>query len=154
MKMTMQTAINVFTALGQLDGLQQAVRNGATSAVINVPYDFKGSLRRIIYRNHAILRAEIDAFNLASQAEWRRIVGDRARLDETVAADAALKAEYDQKMRELQNEEVEIGLKYIQEDALNLDKNPIPGSVLSMLEPIIEFPDEKEQADAAVRSTG
>lgn len=150
MKIPTRVAVEIANGLAGLDGRNISAKDNNVERVISAPYKFSGTLRKIIFRNLARLRVEIEVHNNASQALFRSISGGREMMDEKDPAQAALLATYHAQLRDLLNEEVEVELQPIFLSALDLDKNDIPGSILAMLDPIIK----EDNDDGDVRSTG
>lgn len=142
MNLKTRHAIELYSALNALDGYFKPVKDGDRECgKINVPYKFSGSLRRIIFRNIAKLKIEIEAYNAASQAMFKEVAGERDSLDEKNPEEAKLLAVYRSRVNVLADEEISVDLQRITEDALALDDNAIPGSVLAALDPIIDAND-------------
>jgi len=154
MKLKTRTASELLAGLGALDGYQRIIKDGDKETAVLVPYKIDGAARRIIFRNMARLKPELEEFNKVSQDLFRQISGGRDVLDpKENPADGPLLTAYNAQNRDLLDADIEVDLKMIllsrllggdNEKALN----NIPGSVLALLAPIITDDLDKDEGEA------
>jgi len=109
-------------ALAALDGSSKL---DASNNRVQVPYDFSGSTRLIIAKDITALRASITIVQTA--------VKNAGIVDGMKETDAQKKT-----LEEILNTKSDVPLTKLTESDLRVDVNPIPGTVLSSLTPIIK----------------
>ena len=123
--------------LAQLDGYDRVARDGAREFVVREFYKFGKGLRSLIAGNISTARTALrllDEKNKDLIAQFAE--GERQVPDKNIA-------EFAEAQRNLLKGSSGVSLsafRRIKFDELDLDKNPIPPSVLSMLEPILDQP--------------
>jgi hypothetical protein len=127
---TVGDAIALSQALSQLDGQKKIVDHGKDipAEVVVVPYEFSGPVRFALADDLAALQVPLKAFDDAKQALAKQYPSDsNGKLSEKflVEANAALA------------QPVDLKLKQIKRADLQLDRNPIPLSVLAALSPVL-----------------
>ena len=126
MKLTLTKVLNLRGALSALDSYEKAVGDKTVREL----YQLGGPLRLRIARNLNLLDPEISAYQKARNA---LVVQHTNGADKKVDMANFVAAE-----NELLESEIELDLKPIKEHELQLDKNPVPGTVLAGLMPILE----------------
>lgn len=128
MKITIQSAMNIAIGLRSLDGYDYAVGD----RVIKKSYKLGGKMRTAIGKSLHILDARLNILQKSTNDLIRQLSdgGNSVAKDKTgeflVEQNAMLEAEE------------EFDLAAISIEGLNLEENPIPGTVLSLLHPILE----------------
>lgn len=140
MKITTRIATEIFSGLAGLDGYQKVLKSqDGTETSALVPYKIDQTVRRIIYKNMKAVKDEVDEYNKVSGEKFKEISGGRDRMDaEKNPGDKEKIEEYNIENRKLLETTVEVDLKLIKLSRLLCDGNQIPGSVLTVLDPIIE----------------
>lgn len=121
--------------LGDLDGAMKVVtdpRTGKDEKVV-IAYDFTGKVRFAIARNLTAAKPMLESLAKTKQAIGEEIAGKGAV---EVKGETALAA-FSKKWGDALNEVVTIEVTKLTEFDLNLDKNAIPGTTLTALQPII-----------------
>ncbi|MCM2276100.1 MAG: hypothetical protein NDI75_15030 [Candidatus Didemnitutus sp.] len=102
-------------------------------AVVNVPYDFTGAVRRKVADNFAALREAHRAFEARKLDLIRSVTGGKESIDPE-----AERSQYDQflsAIRPIEEDKVKVdGLSPLSDEDLKLDKNPIPPGTLATLD--------------------
>ena len=141
-KLTIGQALNILTAIKGLDGRTIIVKQNGQDAAIMQPWDFaSGSLRLRILKNASALEPNV---KLDEEARRKIVTEILAGMPEGTTDIKAGTPEYDRffKQREQVLNEPAVGtenLYPIKVSELRLDRNEIPISVLSALEPILEM---------------
>lgn len=139
--MKVRTALEILTGLAELDGYLNGSGDRKT------PYKFDGATRLAIARARRTLRLVqedyVDARN-AALVELTDGTGELPSMTgtfESVIARDMVRTQhlkFAAKDRELLNAELQVELGTIAVPALALDDNPIPPSVLDMIEPMLK----------------
>jgi hypothetical protein len=131
-RLTTQSALNLFNGLAALDGYDRVVKKGDDEIVVRGHFKFSGTFRRLLGRNMTNLRVEIDHYEKAHNALIEQLAdGGNVVPPEKLADFAAQK-------NALLNEEVEVDLKQFSESELNLDENvAISHNVYSLIQPLL-----------------
>jgi hypothetical protein len=129
--LTVEQVVVVANGLAQLDGYEKVVKDGAQEKVVKVPYNFGGGLRWSI------------AGNLEKgRAVAKRYEDSRKAVFDQMAKDGKIPAEKEQvftdELRKILDKPADIQLDHFKRDELKTQENPIPGSVLSLLLPIVD----------------
>lgn len=125
MKLTMTKVINLHGGLSSLDAYEKVVGD----KVVKELYQLGGPLRLNIARNLNRIESEVAAFQKTRNA----LVVEHSNGSGTVDMPAFVMAE-----RALLDSETEIDLILLKEADLSLNINPIPGTVLAAIMPILE----------------
>jgi hypothetical protein len=139
MKLSTQTIVDLTNALAALDGYVRVIKDGDREQQVRQAYHFNPGLRAAIAKNIARCKAIADAY---SKARDNTIYGLTGGLRELDPDDAHQMKEF-RRVNDLFLAELhEIDLVTIKESELKLgsDKglNPIPGTTLAFLAPILE----------------
>lgn len=129
MKLTLRTILQLEHGLSSLDGY---MKDGKA-----YPFELGGTVRRIIGKNLAKIKIETAALEKARN-DLVRAMSTPENPNEVPKARAN---EFSTEWEKMLDDEEEIDLKFIKYEALNLDgdkPNPIPGSILAALDPILE----------------
>jgi len=132
MKMTVQAMIDLQKGLMALDGYDKVIKDGEREKTARVYYELGGGLRLLIARNLNRIEPELKALEKARNETFMQYSNGENRISPDKAVDF-MKAE-----RALLDNEVEVELIEIDQTELKLDKNPIPGTVLSVLIPLLK----------------
>jgi hypothetical protein len=139
LKLTLGKAIALNAALRALDGHQRVVKQGENEQTVTVSYKLTGAVRKAVRRNLVALEPEIDIHNEAVSGKFRELANGHDRLDPNVPEEAIKIAQFTREQEHMLKEETdEMKLVEIAESALDLDANPIPGTVLAGLSPILK----------------
>lgn len=150
MKLKIKDAVNIHGTLSRLNGLEKLVDEAGSKRVVFEPFSLSGSVRSRIARNrqqlHNAFRPTQEAFAELQKAARQKSESERVAL---IAGDAAatqkfVQAEQDRQKQlveedeKLANEEVEVDVRLLDYDDLQLDKNEgITPAVIEILLPII-----------------
>lgn len=137
MKLSLRKLIAIEDALKSLDGYQ---KDGKT-----YPYTLSGTVRRIISKNLALIGVETAALEKARND----VVRSLALPDAPGVVAKGREFEFADQYEKMLDDEEDLPLRKLTVDGLGLDDafgNPIPGSVLAALDPIIEDVAEPVQA--------
>ena len=137
MQLALNSALELVAALRALDGYQRVIKSGENEQIIQASYKLDGSTRRKISKNIAVLKVEAAAFQEASSKLFQEISGGVDRLNPDILEEAFKITQFNRENDKLLKEVIEVELLTIAAAKLQLDDNPIPGSVLASLEPII-----------------
>lgn len=124
MKISMAKLLSLQGALSNLDFYEKIVGD----KVVKELYTLGGAMRFRIARNMNKIEPEITAFHKARNALVTQYSNGDGKVDMTAFALAE---------RDLLDSQIELDLILFKEDDLALDTNPIPGTVLWGLMPII-----------------
>lgn len=139
MKLKTSRAVALRAALVALDGYARVMRTGDSESASQVPYKLTGETRKNIWRNITRLAEVCDAHDRAVGDKFREISGGRDLMNpEKVAGDDRLMAAFNVELNRMNDAEEDFELLPITEDAiLCQDTNPVPGSVMAALSPIL-----------------
>lgn len=144
MQLTTQTIIDLANALASLDGRQRVLKDGDREQAIREGYKFSTGVMVAIAKNIARCKVVADAYTRANEALVKQVTGGLTRLvppDEGNKDYDAQAAAYRPANRQLLDEVHEIDLVTLKEEDLKLGsekgQNPIPGTTLAFLAPII-----------------
>lgn len=136
-KLTVAQEINLSNALAALDGHNVIPRvNGQDQAAANVAYDFSGDVRWKIRDDLQALQPKVDAWQKVSRDILKDVSGGSMVIP---VSDLGRQAIYTSKITEA-SETIDPSppkLQFLSRADLNLNSNPIPGSVLNLLAPIL-----------------
>jgi len=135
MKLKITKVQELQNALGQLDGIDKAVRVDEKDRIIRQPFQLSGRARWNIAKNVRILSDRIEAFSQVRNDLIKQISGGKNIIEknETEKMEAFQK----EITSVLETEEEVDGLLTISREDLNLDQNPIPTWVIVALAPLI-----------------
>ena len=130
----------IFYALQNFDGQDKIVKNENGEKSVRIPYQLSGKIRWNIAKNINILRSLVEASDDAIKSIIREITEGKS--SSISAKDNPREFElYNKKLNELLEEKSEInGLLKFKYNDFNLDEpisNPIPPTVLAILQPLI-----------------
>src|SRR4029453_13582056 len=126
MKLTVKSALEMFNAIGQLD----SYHNGTDKPTL---YKYSGDIRLKI----AMVRRKLRAIQEDYAEERNQLIVDMSNGTGGIAM-GPQSIEFSKRDREMLDAEVDVDIQSIPVDALKLDENPIPPSVLDMLGDFIE----------------
>lgn len=135
MKLPIRTLLELHAALASLDGRQRVIKDGETEKIVVVPYAFSGKTRWNIAKNLSVLKRVNEDYVKARDALINELSGGNGTIDENDTT--SIKRMNEELKQVLDTEEDALGLLTFDLAALNLDDNPIAGSVLVMLTPLI-----------------
>ena len=136
-KLTVQQEINLEQALAALDGHTVVAKVNGQDAVVTVSYDFSGAVRWKILDDIGLLEPKLEAWQKANKAIIDRISGGKGFIAQT---DGAGQAAYALAVNDAMThvDETSPKLETFARSDLDLDRNPIPGTVLNALAPILQ----------------
>lgn len=136
-KLTVKTANEVYAALQNIDVYNHVIKKeDGMEEVVKLPYKISGKGRWNLTKCLNKLRETNDAFNTTRDGLIKEVSAGKATIDGT---DADRLAEFNTKMEEVLAQEIDTkGLLRIRVADLNLEVNPIPVAVLSLLSPILD----------------
>jgi len=129
--MTNAQARELFIALSNLDGYDRVVKDGASEKVAKTPYQFGGGFRLAVGRNLAAAKSVVDPFDTAQKALFLQYANGADKL----SGDAQVK--FSTELDKLLAAHVRLELVKFKSDELKLNDNPIPGTVIQGLQPIL-----------------
>ncbi len=135
---TIQQLNDLYQAFTALDGQTHVLKDEAakTEKAILVPYKFGGKVRWNIAKNLSILKRHNEDFSKARDGLILELSDGTGSIDQE---DGALISQLNAKLQELLAETTEVtGLLTLTLDDLNLDTNPVPGSVLAVLSALVK----------------
>ncbi len=135
---TVQQLNEFYQGFLSLDGQTHILKDEAakTEKATLVPYKFGGKVRWNIAKNLSILKRHNEDFTKARDGLILELSNGKGTIDET-DKDAITAA--NTKVQELLATDVEVsGLLGLALDDLNLEANPIPGSIVALLMPLIK----------------
>ena len=136
--MTVQQEVSLANALAALDGHTVIPKvNGQDQAPASVSYTFSGDVRWKIRDDLAALQPKLDAWQKVQQDILKEVSGGKWFIAPT---DAAGQAAYGMKISEAA-QHVDANppkLQTFTRAELDLNENPIPGTVLTALSPLIQ----------------
>ena len=132
MKLTLQVMLGVAAGLRGLDGYDKIVKDGERERVVKEYYKLGGGLRLLIAKNLNLLDVQQVLYQKARAELVRSMLDDTGEIPKNKTADFLAE---ERKMLEVESE---IDLAVIKPNELNLDVNPIPGTTLSLIQPILE----------------
>ena len=150
-KVTVQQAINLQTALRNLDGHLVITKQNGQEGTVMVPWEFSnGRVRKRIADDLSIVDAAVKVAETARQAIFKEVVATFKVAPDPKSGVQELKAgtpehvEYDKQVEELMSAPAAgtQDLAKIKVSELKLDKNEIGGTVIEALGPIL-VDDEK-----------
>ena len=128
----------LLASLNALDGSERVVDQGkeAPAKVVRLSYDFAGKTRFAISRNIAALKATVQVLDDTRTMLIKQAAGGAMEIksDEKDKQAAFLKLWSDALAQP-----VMLDLQRLKEEDLKLDANPIPGTVLAGLTPILDL---------------
>jgi len=136
-RLTVQQEINLEQALAALDGHQVVAKVNGQDAVVTVSYDFSGAVRWKILDDIGLLEPKLEAWQKANKAIIDRISGGKGFIAQT---DGAGQSAYSSAVNDAMThvDETSPKLETFTRSDLDLDRNPIPGTVLNALAPILQ----------------
>lgn len=141
MKLKLKQVTKLRAGLVALDGHIKLAEVDGKPVPVQTPYDFTGSFRWNIRKNLRLAtdRAEdIEKVRIELIRQHSSRVQGFDPFDKSEATAAKLQA-YEKEFNGLLEKEEEFaGFLMISQAQLNLDKNPIPGSVLEHLDPLLD----------------
>ena len=132
--LTLEDIIGANAALNQLDGQQKEGKDGSFALI---PYKFDDATRWNIAKNKRLFKVEAEAYDETRNA----LIKELSPVNMDVSKeDAATREKFRLRHRELLKKPVELsGLLKIKKSALlKEDLNPIAGSILELLMPILD----------------
>lgn len=130
--MKMSEVLNLLVALRELDGYTKIVMEGGRETSVQASYVFTAATRFTLAKNIAKLQPLAKAYQDAFNAKVKEISGGESKVPKEK------EAQFLEELRPLQEQEEEVELTKITEADMKLEVNPIPGSVLANLLPIIQ----------------
>jgi hypothetical protein len=118
-------------ALQTLDGYTKIVRDGGQDKPIHAPYEFSGNVRFAIAKNINAIAPVNRAFSEARNALVRQFSSGGEEVP------AAAMPGFDAAVKELLDRDEDIQILPLSQLDLNLDKNPIPPTVVAGLMPLL-----------------
>lgn len=136
-KITVKTANEVYTALQNVDVYTQIIKDeNEKDKTVSLPYKFSGKARWNMTKALNKLKAVNEDFVKARDNLIKEASNGAGIIE---PSNQAAVREVTTKLEEILQEEVELsGVLKIKISDLNLDENPIPVAVLSLLTPILE----------------
>ena len=134
MKLSLHSVRTVHSALQSLDGYERVIKEGAGERVVHVAYRFDGRTRVKIALALGAMESHLGALQTTANGLIREISEGQERID---AGNAEQVARYNAEMNAALEHEVACELDPLTFDELLRDDNPIPGSVLAALSPLI-----------------
>lgn len=132
MKLSIEQMIQINGGLAALDGYQKIIKDGERERVAQELYKLGGGLRLSIAKN----KNKIEQILTAFQKARNDLVYQYGNGSASVPDDKAEAFSRDE--RPMLEMEHDIDISAIDVDQLKLDENPIPGTVLSALMPILK----------------
>jgi len=135
--LTVQQEVTLASALSALDGHTSIIKVNGQDSAVNVAYTFSGDVRWKIRDDLAALQPKVDAFQKVQQDVLKEVSGGKGFIAPT---DATGQATYAMKVDEAGKhvDENPPKLQTFTRADLNLNDNPIPGTVLNALAPLIQ----------------
>lgn len=135
-KISFQDAIILNNALSALDGRERVVKDGERERVVSEPYDLGPGLRAAIGKNLTRLKAPVEIYSNAEKGLRNEIT--KGGVIEIKAGSPEVELFIQKRAELLKLEESIEPLIRIKRSELKLEKNPIPGTVLSAMDPILD----------------
>lgn len=132
MKLSIEQIIQVNVGLAALDGYQKIIKDGERERIAQELYKLGGGLRLCIAKNKNRIETILTAFQKARND----LIYQYGKGTAVVPDDKAEAFSKDE--RPMLEMEHDIEISEIDVDQLKLDENPIPGTVLSALMPILK----------------
>lgn len=123
-----------------LDGHEKIVRDAQGERAVTTPYTLGGLTRLALAQNISAIEGVVRGFEKVRKDLIRQHAGETGSFDETDEGRAAL-ARCNREVATILEQEREVSLARIKSEDLRLDQNPIPGTVLSGLMPILQAAD-------------
>ena len=136
MKLKLSEVRNLYAALSSLDRYQKTTKasDDAPEPQIVAIYDWKPDTRWTIYANIRFLQPAIDQYEEVRKATVRQFSGGKER----ISKQAAPKAFEDCLAEVVKLEEREVEVKQTKLSRKELQSQPVPFDVMTVLEPILE----------------
>lgn len=136
-KVKARDLLNLQTALTSLDGHERVLEaaKDEPAKVAQVPYDLSGAARLAVAFDIAEVNSAITALNSARDGLIKEISGGKNSIPKE---DEAAIAKFSEKFGEVLDAPVDLNLRIIAVADLKLDVNPIPGTVLAVLKPVLK----------------
>lgn len=131
MRISTETAERMLLGLRALDGYERVIKDGERERVVQELYKLGGGLRFQIAKDIAKLTIVADALHKARNDLVRGLSGGKDRIPPEKAG------EFYAEERAMLDAQQDIELSMIQVEELKLDQNPIPGSILALLAPLL-----------------
>lgn len=128
---SVEDAIKLLDGLVKLDGYDRPIKDGANERSIRELYKFRGGLRLLIARNMVKLRAVSDVFQAARNGLVREFA------DNSGSVPMSNMGAFLNEENEILKAPQQIELAEIVVRELKLDVNPIPASVLALIDPLL-----------------
>lgn len=132
MKLTLESALTIAAGLRGLDGYDRIAKDGERERIVREFYKLGGGLRLSIAKNLNKLDAVQGAYQKASADLMASMIDGKGEVP------PARKAELAKEDRKMLEAEQDIDLVMIKEDELKLDQNPIPATMLSLIQPLLQ----------------
>lgn len=136
-RLTIAQEINLSNALAALDGHNVVPKvSGQDQPAVNVAYEFSGDVRWKIRDDLQALQPKVDAWQKVSRDILKEVSGGSMVIP---VADSVRQSVYAAKITSA-SEVIDPSppkLQFLSREDLNLNSNPIPGSVLNLLSPIL-----------------
>ena len=139
LRLTVEQALDLLAGLTALDGHEELVGEGKQQQKIVVPYTLGGPLRQAIFHDITATKPVAADFQNARNAVVIELSKGAGKLDPGSPESAKLALQTQAMMAQ----PVDLKLDRIKLADLKLDSNPIPGTVLAQLAPILDEPDGK-----------
>lgn len=122
--------------LAQLDGYYKVVTDPRTGKEekVAVSYEFAAKVRFNIAKNLVVLKPIVEALGKAREGLVKEVAGEGVTV---LKGDTPEYARFDAKWKAIVREEETVDLVRLTESDLNLERNPIPGTVTTALASII-----------------
>ena len=137
LKMTVKTANEVYAALQNVDVYTQLIKGeDGKDKTVTLPYKFSGKGRWNLTKSLNLLQALNDDFIATRDRLIKEVSNGTGSIDQN---DSVRIREFSQKLEEVLAQEVDAsGILKVKVSDLNLDENPIPVAVLSLLTPLLD----------------
>lgn len=133
-KLPMSRILGLANALAALDGYEDVVKDGAAEKVVRRAYKFEPGLRTSISRNITTLRPLLEGYNKEQSDLLVSITGGTLPAPNTPET-----ARFNIESNRVLAVEWKLNLFILRETELKMEVNPIPGTILSNLDPIMEY---------------
>lgn len=131
--LTIEQSLNISSALMSLDGQEKIIKDGDKEKSVKVPYQLSGNTRLAIAKNMTKLNEIAKSYNDARTA----LVGQFS-VDGKIEPNSDNEKKFTIEMKKVIATEQHLDLTKIKISDLNLDANQIPGTVLALLNPILD----------------
>jgi hypothetical protein len=129
--MKIREILTAAAALNALDGYTKVVKDGGLDKAVTVPYEFTANVRFSIAKNIAALGPVLRTFESSRKA----LIKQFSDGGNEVPADAM--AAFSEAPSELLDRDEEVSSAELSQADLNLERNPIPPSVIAGLMPLL-----------------